>query len=157
APTPCRCGRRTPGSPWRRRPGRRREGADRRFGTRARTTGTGAFSRPRDLDGDVSAGDHCLARESYLVDEVDVAEVLLLGRVEGRHELLAGDDLHAAESAGRLGVAGGGDGDAGRAGDVEHRVAVVARDLQAEREVGDRCQTEVTLARGAAGHARRTV
>src|SRR5262249_28751975 len=79
----------------------------------------------RQLDDDVAAGDARLAREALLGDEVDVAEVLLLVVVDGREVGLAGDDLHAAQAAGRLRVARGRDRDADAARDREHGFAVV--------------------------------
>src|SRR5690242_13504869 len=80
--------------------------------------------RVGDADGDVAALHPRLAGEAQARDEVGVAEVLLLDGVQRREVLLAVDDLHAAQAAGAVADAGGGDGDARALRRLEDRFAV---------------------------------
>src|SRR5262249_49285473 len=78
-----------------------------------------------------------LARQPFLGEEVDVAEVLALLGVEGRNVRLAGEDGDPAEPAGGPSYAGGGDGDTVATGDLEHRFAIRAREGDVKRFKGD--------------------
>src|SRR5882724_2217183 len=72
------------------------------------------------FDRDVAgAGETGLAGQADLGDEVDVAEVLALVGVEVAEVGLAGEDLDAAQAAGRLADARGRDGDLGAPGHGE--------------------------------------
>ena len=120
----------------RRRPSGERYGARTRTFTRtgqAQPLGTSTVTSP-------SLDQLRLAGQPHLGDEVDVAQVLALVAVERAQVRLARDDLHAAQAAGRLADARGGDRDLRSARGREHRVADRAFDPLARRHEGDRRQ-----------------